>query len=198
MPIKQSINLFQFEAKKRDPWYLRASFFFSVNYALLFLAVISSLWAYYEKTISEFAYFNQKKSEGILQLKVEKRRLELRALQSNTQVVQDLTEARQEYDQKNRLLNFLKNQNKPILYSEFLDNLDSAHLPSMQLNFITIENYGESIDIKGLAKKSASVAQWLSLLKKTPSFQGKNFEKIVIEKDQNSPYVTFEVVGQYD
>ena len=198
MAIKQSINLYNFELKKRDPWYLRASFFFSIMYLLIFLVTTSSLWAYYQKTVSQFALRTQKEAQAILKLRLEKRRLELKALQSNTQVYADLSSARLEYDKKQRLLSFLKSQKQPTFFSSFLENLEKVKSDEIQLNLINISNYGELVDIKGLAHQSSSVAYWLKELKKTPSFAGKNFEKISIEKDQESAYVRFEVVGQYD
>lgn len=198
MITKQSINLYNFNESTGESKLLRARVFFALNTILAIVLFAAYTLKSGQKIYNERNAYSLTQEATKLEIIVNQKKAVVEQLKSNTKHYDLLNVRQKQLDRKLKLLNFLRTQKDPKQFSHYLvDLIDKSH-PQMQLDEIVFDSYGQNIDFKGQSKSSKVVAQWLSSLEKTKSYDGVNFEKISIERDEEVEYLIFEVKNTYD
>ena len=198
MAIKQTINLYNFYTTSQESYFVGLRFFYMAN--IIFVIFLSSILIYkniqYYFRSSELSILVSADQE--LQASLSKKELRVVQLSTSDKDKKYLQDQLLAVNQRERLLKFLKNNQEPVKFSVFLEELKKAHQPGMQISEIDIKNYGEFLDFKGITSSSDTVAHWLASLKSQSAYEKMQFEAISLERDKTHSHLKFEVKSLYE
>lgn len=190
----QQINLLQSGLRSKES---RLAANKVVTYLGMFIAVLGMISAFqwWQQYSQQQALLEAKQAKDELLKKIQVVSTEIAAVSDDSEYKNILIKKEQELKNKNLVLSVLSGQKfgNTKGFADQFTGLSRQHVDGLWITHLDIHAGGEKLNLQGSTFSPGHVPDYLQRLGKEPSFNGVEFKTFLMERDEGSSRINFDI-----